>query len=178
MRHNIQIGDKTPEFSLIGSDGMIHTLVDYKGYKGVCFFFFSLTCNVSKKAFKEIENLKLNFKKKSIAFVGICNKDIEDSFSNALKKLNDLNLDTDLLLDATGDITNKFGVTSTPHFFIFNQSRHLIYNGCCKKNLFQETNLDNPNYITQTLNELVGGIPISIPKTDLKQTLESKTVSC
>jgi peroxiredoxin len=158
MRNGIEIGDKTPGFSLIGSDGMIHTLIDYKGFKGVCFFFFSLNCEYSKELICEIIALKEQFKTKSIAFVGICKKDTFTSFGESLTRLAGLNMGMDTLLEATGDLFGKFGVMVTPHFFIFNQSKHLIYSGLLKD---QKT-----NYVSLALDQLVGGIPISTPKTE------------
>ena len=96
MRRSLVTGDKAPEFSLIGSDGMIHTLVDFKGYKGVCICFFSLTCEESKKALPMLKDLKERYRSKSIAFVGVCGKEEMDSFSETLTKFKALELGFDV----------------------------------------------------------------------------------
>ncbi len=166
MKQGLETGDRAPEFSLIGSDGMIHTLVDYKGYKGVCFCFFSTTCQTSQKALQEINLLKSNFFKKSIAFVGICIKDANHSFSAMLEELNTLGCNFDLLLDATGDLSKRFGIETTPHFFIFNQSKHLIYSGRLKDDYFEIDGENNINYVGNALDQLVGALPIEIPQTE------------
>lgn len=166
MRQTLKTGNKAPEFSLIGADGMIHTMVDYKGYKGICFCFLSLNCVASKNSLKEIEKLKECYQNKSIAFVCIFDKRAEDSFSETLTNLKDLKLNSDLLLDATGDLKRKFGVTTTPQYFIFNQSKHLIYSGCLKTSIADEASVENPNYISLALDQLVGGLPIETPYTD------------
>jgi peroxiredoxin len=158
MRSSIQIGSKAPSFSLIGADGMIHTLIDYRGFKGICFFFFSLKCESSKKIFEDVIKLKENYKNKSIAFVGICIKDPYISFSDSLKGLSELNLGVDLLLEATGNLVDKFGVEVTPHFYIFNQSNLLIYKG-----LVRDSKI---NYISLALDQLVGGMVITNPETE------------
>ena len=151
MKFGLQVGGRTPEFSLIGSDGMIHTLVDYKGYKGVCFFFFSKDCEKSQVALKEMQKLKLEYSKKSIAFVGIYRKKDQESFSGALEDLKDLKVNFDLLLDGTKDLINKFGVDVFPYFFIFNQSKHLIYKGRAKDQLENST---SKNYLAQALDQV------------------------
>lgn len=166
MQQGLETGDKAPEFSLIGSDGMIHTLVDYKGYKGVCFCFFSLTCETSQRALEEINLLKNDFSKKSIAFIAIASKEQDDSFSGMLEKLNGLGCNFDLLLDATGDLSRKFGIETTPHFFIFNQSKHLIYSGRLKDDYFHPDGESNLNYVASALNQLVGALPIGVPETE------------
>ncbi|MCH9624683.1 MAG: Thiol-disulfide oxidoreductase ResA [Chlamydiia bacterium] len=157
MSRDLNTGDKAPEFSLIGADGMIHTLVDYKGYKGVCFCFLSQTCKFSKKSIPEITKLQEQYK--SIAFVAVYAKDEQASFTETLSQLNNLGLTIDILLDSTKDLTRKFSVHTTPHFFIFNQSKHLIYSGA---HFNQDDSID---YIANALYELVGGLPISTPKT-------------
>lgn len=166
MRQSLKTGDKAPEFSLIGADGMIHTMVDYKGFKGVCFCFLSLKCDASKKNLKEIEKLKDKYASKSIAFVCIFDKEASASFSDTLTKLKNLHLNADVLLDATGDLRAKFQVTCTPHYFIFNQSKHLIYSGCLQSDIETPCSEYNPNYIANALDQLVGGLPIKTPVTD------------
>ena len=159
-------GDKTPEFSLIGSDGMIHTLNDFKGYKGVCFCFFSLTCNESKRTFPMFKELKERYTTKSIAFVGVCGKEERDSFSETLAKFKALDLGFNVLLDTTKELIKKFGVYTTPDCYIFNQSKHLIYSGRVLKDLNSERAKENTNYIALALDQLVGGLPIEFPSTD------------
>lgn len=167
MKRSLVTGDKTPEFSLIGSDGMIHTLVDFKGYKGVCFCFFSLGCEMSKKTFPVLKKLKELYSKKSIAFVGVCGKEQMSSFSETLAKFKDLDLGFDILLDATNDLHNRFGVQTTPHAYIFNQGKHLIYSGRILKNTSDAMGEQNANYIALALDQLVGGLPIETPVTDV-----------
>lgn len=158
MSRGLNTGDKAPEFSLIGADGMIHTLVDYKGYKGVCFCFLSQACQFSKDSLPGINELQEQYK--SIAFVAVYGKDEDRSFTETLTSLNNLDLKIDILLDSTKDLTKKFSVETTPHFFIFNQSKHLIYSGA-------HFNHDGSiNYLGNALYELVGGFPISTPKTN------------
>jgi peroxiredoxin len=157
MSRDLNTGDKAPEFSLIGADGMIHTLVDYKGYKGVCFCFLSQTCGFSKKSLPGISKLQEQYK--SIAFVAVYGKEEDASFTETLSELNNLGLTIDILLDSTKDLTTKFSVQTTPHFFIFNQSKHLIYSGA---HYSEDQSADN---IANALYELVGGLPISTPKT-------------
>ena len=153
----LNTGDKAPEFSLIGADGMIHTLVDYKGYKGICFCFLSQTCTTSQNAFKKISALQEKYR--SIAFVGIFGKEPDASFTETLENLKSLGLGIDILLDSTKDLTGKFSVETVPHFFVFNQSKHLIYSGALESKDGQE------EFLATTLYELVGGLPISSPRT-------------
>lgn len=159
MIKGLNTGDKAPEFSLIGADGMIHTLVDYKGFKGVCFCFLARGCKTSKETFSKIN--KLQEKYKSIAFVGVFAKDAAESFTSTLEELKALPLEVDILLDSTKDLSNKFSIETTPHFFVFNQSKHLIYSGA-----FEDQNTKE-EYLANALYELIGGLPISTPTTNV-----------
>lgn len=160
MRHGLETGDMAPEFSLIGADAMIHTLVDYKGYKGTCFCFITLGCQKSDKAIEELKRLQELYKQKSIAFVGICIRQ-DETFRECLKALKAFDVDFDLLVDGTGDLSSKFDIEIVPHTFIFNQSKHLIYSGT----ILNETT--GQNYVEAALDELVGGLPISCPWTEV-----------
>ena len=160
MSRGLNTGDKAPEFSLIGADGMIHTLVDYKGFKGICFCFLSQTCKTSQESLESITKLQEQYK--SIAFVAIYGKAEQDSFTETLASLNKLGLTIDILLDSTKDLATKFSIEATPHFFIFNQSKHLIYSGAL--------NNGSVEYLSTALYELVGGLPITTPKTKITGT--------
>ncbi len=162
MAKGLHTGDKAPEFSLIGADGMIHTMVDYKGFKGVCFCFLSRTCKISKQMQPKINDLQEKYK--SIAFVGIFGKDEAESFTATLEELRNSGLNIDILLDSTKDLTNKFSIQKTPHFFVFNQSKHLIYSGALQSVDGSE------EYLAKALYELVGGLPISLPMTTVYGT--------
>jgi peroxiredoxin len=159
MRHGLNTGDIAPEFSLIGADGMIHTLVDYKGFKGTCFVFFTLDGKDRENTLNELDRLKEHYKHKSIAFVGVCIKQ-EEGFRETLKTLKSFNLDIDLLVDATGAFSSQFNVNIAPHAFIFNQRNHLIYSGCIIDAQTEQ------NYISEALDQLIGGLPIKNPWTE------------
>lgn len=173
MSRGLEVGDRTPEFSLIGADGMIHTLDDYKGFKGVCFAFFADHEKLSTVAISEMEKLKADYAKKSIAFAGIYRKSAEESFSGVLEALKNLHLDIDVLLDGTGDLSRKFSIESYPTFFIFNQSKHLIYKGRAFEKSDDQTSV---NYLSTALDELIGGLPISYPETNPEHR-ERETIS-
>jgi|GEM_PF-3835021 len=164
----MKTGDKAPEFSLIGTDGFIHTLKDYKGFKGICLCFLSLTCEESKKSFSLLKELNLRYKQKSIAFIGIFQKEEKETFTASLEKLNRLELDFDLLLDATNDLLNKFKVKTRFHCYIFNQSKLLIYSGRILEN---PEKADSRNFVSLALDQLVGGLPIENPCTEVTKNL-------
>ena len=100
-----------------------------------------------------------------------------DSFSETLTKFKALELGFDVLLDTTTDLRNKFGVETTPHCFIFNQSKHLIYSGRILKDPSAEIGRENINYISLALDQLVGGLPIEIPFTDSIGTRVNSLIS-
>jgi len=158
MIHGLETGEVAPEFSLIGADGMIHTLVDYRGFKGTCFCFFTLDNNKSLKAIKDLKEIAAEYKQKSIAFVGVCIKQ-EESFRETLKTLKGFDMGFDLLVDSTGDLSSKFDIAAVPHTFLFNQSKRLIYSG----KVLDEAS--GQNYVVEALDQLVGGLPIKTPWT-------------
>jgi hypothetical protein len=69
------------------------------------------------------------------------------------------------LRDESQDTARAYGALRTPHFFVFDQRRHLVYTG---------RGVDSPrdasritvNDLDRTLSELVSGKPVSIAVTN------------
>ncbi len=67
--------------------------------------------------------------------------------------------------DTSQDVARAYGALRTPHFFVFNEERRLVYTG---------RGVDNPrntaemttNDLDRALEEVVAGKPVSIPLTN------------
>ncbi|MDX1301481.1 hypothetical protein [Photobacterium sp.] len=65
----------------------------------------------------------------------------------------------------TGQVTGNYGALRTPHFYVFNQERKLVYTG---------RGVDNPrntarmtvNDLDNALEELLAGLPVTVPVTN------------
>lgn len=149
MAFTLQIGEKAPDFKLPATTGKTYDLSDFKSRLLVLFF----TCNHCPYVIGSDEETRKTVEKftpKGVQFVGINsnskNTYEEDSFPNMVKRMQVHNFPWIYLHDESQKIAYDYGALRTPHFFVFNESRQLIYTGRA---------VDNPKDTTKmTVNDL------------------------
>ena len=109
------------------------------------------------------------FASKGVKFIGInsnsANTYPEDDFDHMVKRMQENNFPWLYLYDPTQQIALRYGALRTPHFYVFNKSRQLVYTG---------RGVDSPrdvskmtvNNLEQALYELTEGKAISVPVTN------------
>jgi hypothetical protein len=69
------------------------------------------------------------------------------------------------LYDESQDIARKYGALRTPHFFVFDRERKLVYTGRGVDNP-RETAKMKANDLDRALAEIISGKPVSVPLTN------------
>jgi peroxiredoxin len=149
MAFTLQIGEKAPNFNLPATDGKHYQLSDFQSKILVVFF----TCNHCPYVIGSDEITRKTVEKfapKGVDFVGINsnskNTYEEDSFPNMIKRMAMHKFPWVYLYDESQDIAIDYGALKTPHFFVFNEARELVYTGRA---------VDNPRDTSQmTVNDL------------------------
>ena len=135
--------NKLPEFKLLGIDDNYHSNDDFNQYENLGIVFYSNHCRISQKFDDLIKRMAKLFAEKNSLLIAVspnyeksilpdekAYSEVGDSFQEMkirarLKKFNFL-----YLYDGKDqDLAKKVGVTATPHAFIYNKERRLIYNG-------------------------------------------------
>ena len=168
MAYTLQIGKKAPDFELPATDGKTYKLADFKERFLVIFF----TCNHCPYVIGSDEMTRKTaekYKDKGVGFIGINsnspNTYPQDSFDNMVKRMDQLHFPWLYLYDASQDIARAYGALRTPHFFIFNEKRELVYTGRGVDNP-RESSKSTVNDLDRTLNELTEGRPVSVQVTN------------
>jgi peroxiredoxin len=169
MAFTLQPGEKAVDFRLLATDGNEYTLSDFQKFKYLVIYF---TCNHcpyvlgSDEITRETAN---KFYNKGVGFVAINsnseNTYPEDSYPNMIKRMEAHRFPWVYLHDKSQDVARSYGPLKTPHFFVFDESRTLVYTG---------RGVDNPrdeykvkvNDLDRVLNELTTGKPISVNMTN------------
>lgn len=169
MAFTLQIGKEAPLFSLPATDGKTYSLTDFSDDKYLVVFF---TCNHCPYVLGSDEVTRATaekFRPEGVRFVGINsnseNTYPEDSFPNMVKRMEEQRFPWLYLYDRDQSIATKYGALRTPHFYVFNEKRQLVYTG---------RGLDYPrdpsratvNDLDRALSELVSGLPVSVPVTN------------
>lgn len=165
----LTLGEQAPSFELKGTDGQIYTLDSFKNAPYLVLFF---TCNHCPYVIGSDEITKqtaLKFKDHGVSFVAINSNSPhtypEDDFSHMVQRMDEHDFPWIYLHDATQDIALKYGALRTPHFFIFNAKRKLVYTGRGVDSPRDTTKM-RINDLERTLNELIDNKPISVPLTN------------
>ncbi len=169
MAFTLSLGSKAPDFSLQATDGNTYSLKDFKNAKILVIFF---TCNHCPYVIGSDEVTRKTadkFASQGVKFVGINsnspNTYEEDSFENMVKRMKQYKFPWLYLYDATQDIARAYGALRTPHFFVFNRERKLVYTGRGVDNP-RETSKMTVNNLENALGELLAGKQITTPITN------------
>jgi len=69
------------------------------------------------------------------------------------------------LWDSTQEVAKSYGALRTPHFYVFNEKRELVYTGR-EVDSPRDTDKITTNDLESALNELIQGKKISVPVTN------------
>jgi peroxiredoxin len=169
MAFTLQPGEKAPDFRLPSTEGKEYSLSDFDKYKYLVIFF---TCNHCPYVIGSDEITRATvekFNKKGVGFVGINsnseNTYPEDSFSGMVERMNRNNFPWIYLYDKPQEIAKAYGALRTPHFYVFNEDRKLVYTGRGVDSP-RDTSRMKVNDLDLALDELTNGKPVSIPVTN------------
>jgi peroxiredoxin len=169
MAFTLEIGDKAPDFKLPATDGNQYQLSDFKDAKALVVFF---TCNHCPYVIGTNEVTRATVEKfapQGVRFVGINsnskNTYREDDFAHMKARMKEHNFPWLYLYDESQEIALAYGALRTPHFYVFDQDRRLVYTGRGVDNP-RETDKMTTNDLENALEELLAGKEISVPMTN------------
>ena len=169
MAFTLQLGGHAPDFTLPATDDKTYSLSDFNDAKTLVIFF---TCNHCPYVIGSDEVTRKTAQKfipQGVKFVAINSNSketyVEDSFQHMVERMKTHKFPWLYLHDESQDIARAYGALRTPHFYIFDKDRKLIYTG---------RGVDNPhntskmtiNNLDQALTEHLAGKPIRIPLTN------------
>ena len=169
MAFTLEIGQKAPDFTLPATDGRMYSLADFDDEPMLVIFF---TCNHCPYVIGSDEVTRATVEKyipQGVKFVGINsnspNTYEEDSFPHMVERMDQHKFPWLYLHDASQDIARAYGALRTPHFYIFDQDRKLVYTGRGVDSP-RDTSQMTVNDLDNALTELLESQPITTPVTN------------
>jgi len=118
---------------LPGVDGLIHSIFDQAGPKGLVVAFICNHCPYVKSVIGRIVRDAIDLKAHGIGFVAISANDADayprDSFDNMKRFASQNALPFSYLYDKDQSVAKAYGAVCTPDFFGFNKDMKLQYRG-------------------------------------------------
>jgi peroxiredoxin len=163
------IGSQAPDFSLQATDGKTYSLKDFKNSDVLVIFF---TCNHCPYVYGSDEvtrKIAEKFKSRKVSFVGINSNSINtvpaDSFEMMVERMQAQQFPWTYLHDPSQETAIKYGALRTPHFYVFDKERKLIYTGRGVDNP-RDTSKMTVNDLERAIEEHLSGKPVSVPLTN------------
>jgi peroxiredoxin len=165
----LELGATAPDFRLPATDGKTYRLSDFQEAKALVVFFTCNHCPYVTGSDETTRRTAERFASHGVRFVGINSNSkrtyAEDSFEHMVARMQQHKFPWVYLHDESQDIARAYGALRTPHFFVFNAQRQLVYTG---------RGVDSPrdpsritaNDLANALEELVAGRPVRVPKTN------------
>jgi len=169
MSYTLEPGSKAIDFKLPATDGNTYSLSDFSHFRYLVVFF---TCNHCPYVIGSDEVTRKTVEKftgKGVGFAAINsnseNTYEEDSFPNMVKRMEKYRFPWVYLYDRDQSVAKAYGALRTPHFYVFDGERILVYTG---------RGVDSPrdvsrmavNDLDNALEELTSGRPVSVPVTN------------
>jgi peroxiredoxin len=168
MPFTLEIGAEAPQFRLPATDGNTYALSDFKEDYLVIFF----TCNHCPYVLGSDEVTRATAEKfapRGVRFVGINSNSArtyqEDDFPHMVRRMEEYKFPWLYLYDQSQEVALAYGALRTPHFYVFDRNRKLMYTG---------RGVDQPrdasritvNDLDRALEEVTSGLPVSEPVTN------------
>jgi peroxiredoxin len=165
----LPIGAKAPEFALPATDGKTYRLTDFADAPVLVVFFTCNHCPYVVGSDEVTRQTAEKFRPQGVRFVGInansANTHPDDDFPHMVDRMETHQFPWVYLHDKQQDVARAYGGLRTPHFFVFDRDRKLIYTGRGVDNP-RETAKMTTNDLERALQEHVAGKPVSTPLTN------------
>ncbi len=165
----LSLGAKAPDFKLPGTDGKMHELAELAEAKALVVFFTCNHCPYVTGSDEVTRATALRFAKDGVRFVGINSNSkrtyAEDDFPQMVARMAEEKFPWLYLRDESQDVARLYGALRTPHFYVFDAARKLVYTG---------RGLDNPreaekatvNDLANALEDVVAGRTVRVALTN------------
>jgi len=169
MSFTLKPGSKASDFYLPATDGNKYSLSDFSHFRYLVVFFTCNHCPYVTGSDEVTRKTVEKFTGKGVGFAAINsnseNTYEEDSFPNMVKRMEKYRFPWVYLYDRDQSVAKAYGALRTPHFYVFDGERILVYTG---------RGVDSPrdvsrmtvNDLDNALEELTSGRPVSVPVTN------------
>ena len=164
----VNVGKPAPDFTGVDSQGIKHSLSQYKG-KTVVLEWTNHDCPYVKKHYNSgnMQKLQKHATANDVVWLSIISSKPGKQGHVSGKQANELTQSRNaspsaVILDESSQIGIMYGAKTTPHMYIVDKTGQLVYMGCID-NIPSKNEDDIPkskNYVRAALDEMAAGKPI------------------
>lgn len=169
MGFTIDLGKTGPDFKLKGVDGKFCSLKDYAGKKAVVVIFTCNHCPAAIMAEDRLIAIQRDYAPKGVQLVAInSNEDVghpTDSFEHMVERASQKKFNFPYLRDDTQRIATAYGAMRTPHCFVLDKDRKVVYRGRVDDNIDDAAAVTRHD-LREAIDEALAGKPVTVPVTE------------
>lgn len=169
MSFTLQIGERAPEFRLPGTDGKPYSLSDFADDAVLVVFFTCNHCPYVTGSDEATRRTVDKFSPRGVRFVAINsnsrNTYAEDDFPHMVERMREHKFPWIYLHDEAQEVARAYGALRTPHFYVFDRGRRLIYTGRAIDHPRQSEKAKTHD-LERALEEHLAGKPVTVPVTN------------
>lgn len=154
----LSLGTSAPDFSLPAIDGKTYSLGDFQDRKALLVMFICNHCPYVKAYIGRLIELQADYASKGVAFVAINSNETknypEDRFEKMVEWAREKRFNFPYLRDETQEVARAYEATHTPHLFLFDEDRKLVYTGTVDDN-YQDPKRVKRRYLKEAMEQVL-----------------------
>lgn len=173
----LETGAQAPDFKLPGVDGKYYSLADFKDAKALVIVFTCNHCPTAQAYEDRIRSVAADYRSKGVALLAISPNsplgllyeelgytDLNDDYEAMQQRAKDKQFDFPYLYDGdTQETSLQYGPVATPHAFVFDSQRKLVYQG--RLDATEKPGKANAEDLRSALDAVLAGTPVANPVT-------------
>jgi peroxiredoxin len=169
MAFTLPLGSSPPDFSLPATNGKTYSPDDFAGAKALVVFFTCNHCPYVTGSDEVTRATADRFAPQGVVFVGINSNSVntyeEDSFEHMIERMDEHGFPWVYLHDESQDVARTYGALRTPHFYIFDEDRRLVYSGRAVDSPRDASGI-TANDLENALENILADQPVTTPLTN------------
>jgi thiol-disulfide isomerase/thioredoxin len=173
--HTLEIGAKAVDFSLPDVSGKFYALSDFSESDILVIIFTCNHCPTAQAYEDRIISFTADYKDKGVSVAAImpnsafsllpeeCGySDLDDTYSSMVIRAKDKQFNFPYLYDGDNEaVSIQYGPTATPHAFVFNKNRELVYSG--RLDASEKPGSANADDLRAAVDALISGQQVTQP---------------
>jgi len=173
----LEIGADAPDFNLPGVDGKFYSLADFKEAKALVIVFTCNHCPTAQAYEDRVKAVEAEYRSRGVALVAISPNsplgllyeelgytDLNDDYEAMQQRAKNKQFDFPYLYDGdTQETSLQYGPVATPHAFVFDAQRKLVYQG--RLDAIEKPGTGNAEDLRAALDAVLSGTPVANPVT-------------
>ena len=156
-------GDPAPEFTLPGTDGRTYRLADFAPDPLLLVVFWCNHCPYVQAWEGRMIEIGRRYRSRGVATVLINSNDAraypEDRFDSMVRRAREKGYPFPYLVDEPQEVARAYGALVTPHPFLFDRRRRLIFQGKID-NDHQRPERATEHYLARAIDQALHGEPV------------------